>query len=183
MSITVPAEETSAPARVSWTERGELRTARWRSETGAPPPKRVVVADDQMKADMAFRLACEGTALLWRGDFQNARQLLLAMARRADRKPRKAATPKSPAEAFHLHRQAQSQRARTLGMLLLPFEADHTIRLRRAPDVQEACIEAYGEVDERYVASMRELLGLIGAHEWRKKGVEVAAIGGRIHPH
>jgi methylase of polypeptide subunit release factors len=34
-----------------------------------------------------------------------------------------------------------------------------------------------------YVASLRELLGLVGAHEWRKKGVEIAALGERIHPH
>jgi methylase of polypeptide subunit release factors len=27
------------------------------------------------------------------------------------------------------------------------------------------------------------LLGLIGAHEWRTRGIEIAAIGGRIHPH
>jgi methylase of polypeptide subunit release factors len=27
------------------------------------------------------------------------------------------------------------------------------------------------------------LLGLIGAHEWRTKGIEIAAVGGRIHPH
>ena len=33
------------------------------------------------------------------------------------------------------------------------------------------------------VASLRALLGLIGAHEWRTKGIEIAAIGGRIHPH
>jgi methylase of polypeptide subunit release factors len=30
---------------------------------------------------------------------------------------------------------------------------------------------------------LRELLGLIGAHEWRKKGVEIPVLGGRIHPH
>ena len=33
-----------------------------------------------MNADTAYRLACEGTALLWRGDYHNARQLLQAMA-------------------------------------------------------------------------------------------------------
>src|SRR5205823_6383434 len=33
------------------------------------------------------------------------------------------------------------------------------------------------------VVSLRGLLGLIGAHEWRIKGIEIAAIGGRIHPH
>mgnify|MGYP003352493047 CR=1 FL=1 len=31
---------------------------------------------------------------------------------------------------------------------------------------------------------MRELLGLNGAHEWRKKGVPVAALGGaHVHAH
>ncbi len=134
-----------------------------------------------MKADEAYRLACEGIALLWRGDFQNARQLQQAMARRIDRKPRKPAA--SPAEAFHFHRQFQSLRARVLGMLLLPLEADYSIPLRRAPDVREACTEAYGPGDSPSLVSLRELLGLIGAHEWRKKGVEIPALGARIHPH
>jgi hypothetical protein len=128
-----------------------MRSARWRSESGTPPPKRVVVGDDTITADAAYHLACEGTAILWRGDFQNARLLLQALARRTDRKPRKgpAAAAASSAEAFHLHRQTQSQRARTLGMLLLPFESDHTIPLRRAPDVRDACTEVYGAADER----------------------------------
>jgi methylase of polypeptide subunit release factors len=153
-----------------------------------PAPRRVVVADDRMSAEAAYRLACEGTAMLWRGDFQNARQLLQALARRADSKPvrRNRATsppPALPAEAFHLHRQAQSQRARTLAMLVLPFDADHSVPLRRAPDVRQACLEAYGPGDVSYVASLRELLGLIGAHEWRKNGIEIQALAARIHPH
>lgn len=170
---------------IKWHEAGIDQSARWRSESGAPPPRRVVIADDRMTADAAYRLACEGTALLWRGDFQNARQLLGAMARRADEKPRKPkAAPSTSTEAFHLHRQAISQRARTLGMLLLPFNSDHTIPLRRAPDVRLPCIQAYGPSDgQPYIASLRELLGLIGAYEWRKNGVEIPALGSRIHPH
>jgi len=166
---------------VNWTEADAPRSARWRSEGGAAPPKRVMVADDRITADAAYRLASEGTALLWRGDFQNARQLLQAMARRIDRKPRKAAS--SPLEAFNFHRQAQSQRARTLGMLLLPLEADFSMPLRRAPNVKEACAEVYGVGEEPSVVSLRELLGVIGAHEWRKKGVDIPALGERIHPH
>ncbi|MFJ5381091.1 methyltransferase [Cupriavidus sp. CER94] len=170
-----------------WTEDGAERSALWRSEAGLPPPKRVVIADDQTPADTAYRLASEGTALLWRGDFQNARQLLQAMARRVDRKPQRKARGAAPApasltESFHKHRLAQSQRARTLGMLLLPFEAGHVVPLRRAPDVQEACEQVYGKSDTPYVASMRELLGLIGAYEWRRKGVAIPVLGERIHP-
>jgi methylase of polypeptide subunit release factors len=143
----------------------------------------VVVVDDRITADAAFRLASEGTALLWRGDFQNARQLLQAMARRIDRKPRTAPAAPALGEAFHLYRQVQSQRARTLGMLLLPFDDGYRIPLRRAPDVMAACSEAYGPPDGPFVASLRELLGLIGAHEWRKAGVPVPALEARIHPH
>lgn len=178
---------------IHWTEAGVDHSARWRSESGMPAPKRVVIADDRTTADIAYRLACEGTAMLWRGDFQNARQLLQALARRVDHRPEKtskrakASAIVKPAvsttEAFHLHRQAQSQRARTLAMLLLPFDADYTIPLRRAPDVQLACNEAYGRGEEAFVASLRELLGLIGAHEWRRNGVEVGVLGQRVHPH
>lgn len=134
-----------------------------------------------MTADQAFRLASEGTALLWRGDFQNARQLLQAMARRVDRKPRKPAA--TLRDAFNQHRLAQSQRARTLGMLLIPFDAGHVIPLRRAPDVTTACTQAHGEAGEPCVMSLRELLGLIGAYEWRRNGVDIPALGARIHPH
>ena len=174
----------SAVASVTWTEDGVARSLRWQSEAGTAPPKRVIVADDRISADEAYRLACGGTALLWRGDFQNARALLQAVARRIERKPRKLPqATAAPAEAFHLYRLAQLQRARTLGMLLLPFEDDYRIPLRRAPDVQQACSEAYGPAAGPFVASLRELLGVVGAHEWRKKGVDVPALGARIHPH
>ncbi|MYS69676.1 methyltransferase, partial [Streptomyces sp. SID5926] len=33
------------------------------------------------------------------------------------------------------------------------------------------------------VVSLTELLGVIGAHQWRTKGVEVPALDARIHPH
>ncbi|MBK5206535.1 MAG: class I SAM-dependent methyltransferase [Polaromonas sp.] len=194
---------TSPPPTLHWMEAGEARSAHWRSERGAPPPKRVVLADDTTTADAAYRLACEGTALLWRGDFQNARQLLQALARRID-KPVKAskqarverkkaagsdASGVPAGQAFHLYRQAQSQRARVLGMVLIEFGADYSIGLRRAPDAKQACAEVWGAAGEEVacVASLRELMGVISAHEWRKKGVEIPALGkapnNRIHPH
>lgn len=166
-----------------WTDAaGVDHAARWRSEAGLPPPKRAVPADDRINADAAYRLTCEGTALVWQGDFQNARQLVQAMARRIDRKPKKAKAA-SGVDAFNLHRLAQSQRARTLGMLLIPLDADYTIPLRRAPDVRAACEEAYGPGGAPSVVSLRELLGVVGAHEWRKKGVPVPALGASIHPY
>ena len=174
---------------VRWTEAGEARCARWRSESGAPPATRVVIADDRTTAEEAYGLACQGTALLWRGDFQNARQMLVALATRADRRARRrdkaAATPPSasPAQAFHLYRQARAQRARTLSALLVPLDAEYGIPLRRAPDMRQACTEAYGPADGPSVVSLRALLGLVGAHEWRIKGIEIAALEGRIHPH
>ena len=178
---------------LEWVEQEQPRSARWRSESGSAPPRRIQLADDTMTADAAYRLASEGTGLLWRGDFQNARQLLQALGRRADRKPRQSgkaaqAQPLEAGDAFHRHRMAQGQRARILAMLLIGLEGDYAIKLRRAPDLRTACSEAWGPADgQPCVASLRELLGLVGAHEWRKKGVEIPSLGpapdNRIHAH
>jgi hypothetical protein len=121
-------------------------------------------------------------------DFHNARQLLVAMASRAERharKSRRGAGPPPPlcAHAFHLYRQAQAQRARTLGALLVALDEGYGIELRRAPDVRQACLEAFGPAQGCALISLRALRGVIGAHQWRLKGIEVPAAGGRIHPH
>src|SRR5690242_16147353 len=134
---------------IQWLDGGKAFEALWRSPNGTPPPTRVVVADGKMTADEAYGLACQGSALLWRGDFQEARQMLSALGNRADRPRRRPPTSTAtsmacPAEAFHLYRQAKSQRARTLNALLIPLSDDYTILLRRAPDIRQACAEAYG---------------------------------------
>ncbi len=181
-----------------WEEDHQSRSARWHSEAGTPAPTRVLPVDDTLPADTAWRLACEGTALLWRGDYQNARHLLEAMMRRTDRAPRHGSRKErdrlarsdrtaSLTETFHRHRLAQAQRARTLGMLLIPLEGDYAIPLRRAPDLRIAIGEAWGPADGTpAVVALRELLGIVGAHEWHKTGVEIPALGSgdqnRIHP-
>jgi len=173
---------------LEWTEAGTPRRARWRSEAGLPPPRRVLPVDDTVSAAQAVRFASEGTAMVWRSDFHNARQLLQAMGRRMERQTGRRAPAASPLEAFHQHRQRQGQRAGILGKLLIELDGDYGIALPRSPDLRQACSEAWGPPDgEPSVAALRELLGLVGAHEWRKKGVEVPALGpppdNRIHPH
>ncbi len=179
--------QVSTPPVIQWTENGAAGTAYWRSGNGTPP-SRVVAIDDRTTADEAYGLACQGTALLWRGDFQNARQMLIALANRADRQSRKprsipAAASTAAAAQFHRYRQARAQRARTLARLLVLLDGDYRLALRRAPDLREACLEAYGPSDGPTLVPLRAVLGLIGAHEWRTKGIDIPALGGRIHPH
>jgi len=45
---------------IRWNEAGEEKSARWRSESGMPPPKRVVIADDRMTADARAPPCCGG---------------------------------------------------------------------------------------------------------------------------
>jgi methylase of polypeptide subunit release factors len=192
----------SAHPPISWEEGDVTHECRWRSEKGTPPPKKLIIADDTLTADEAYRVACEGTGIIWRGDYQNAKQLLQAMSRRADKPSKKSIRNQKSAkkqqegliplakpmsEIFHKHRLTQSQRSRTLGMLLIQVNPDHSIPLRRAQDVSQACLAVYGKVTEPYVMSLRDLLGFIGSLEWRKNGMALDAIkdlgDGRIHPH
>ncbi|MEV6349316.1 class I SAM-dependent methyltransferase [Actinoplanes sp. NPDC051851] len=70
-----------------------------------------------------------------------------------------------------------------LGRLLVRLEDDYRLNLRRAPEVRQACAEAYGPASEPMAVSLTELLGVIGAHQWRTKGVKVPALDARIYPH
>jgi SAM-dependent methyltransferase len=177
---------------------GNVFCARWVSERNLAVPQKVQCADDTLTADQAYRLACEGNVFLWQSDFQNARQLIQALVRRVEKnaahKKNKAAKIGKPEieypQKFHLYRQFQAQRARILGSILIPLNPDYSISLRRAPDLKAACIQAWGEPidhDSMIVTSLRELMGIVGAYEWRKKGVEVAALSGlpcnRIFPY
>ena len=171
---------------VSWQENNKTHEATWHSEAGLDVPKKIVIANDETKADEAYKLACEGTALLYRGDFQNAKQLLQAMTRRVDRKPIKPAA--TMLEAFHQHRARQIQRASITNKLLIELKHGKC-DLKRAPDVQEAVLgalvvdEKRDKVPNNLLLSLRELLGMVGAHEWRKKGVYIDALQANIHAH
>jgi methylase of polypeptide subunit release factors len=185
---------------IHWEEGGQNYSAVWHSENGIAVHKKVVTANDTLTADDAYRMACEGVAILWKGDFQNARQLLQALVRRIDKPSKKSkragkrldksvesVVQKTAKDIFNQHRLVRSQRARILGMLLIQCNLDHTISLRRAPDISQACTEAYGNVTQSYVVSLRELLGVISAHEWRKHGLPILADGNGepiyVHPH
>ena len=179
---------------VQWQDNQTTRNTLWLSESNQPPPARIVMVDDQTTADEAYRFACEGTSMLWRGDFHNARQLLQALTRRIERteqrKASKAAKSAKPAvdtalipNLFHLQRLAQGQRARVLSRLLLELDAGYVSRLRRAPEFSEACTAAFGELDESCLLSFRDLQGALGAAQWREKGVPISALKLSIFPH
>lgn len=185
---------------VQWFEGETLHSARWLSESNHAPPARIVLVDDKTTADEAYRLACEGTSLLWRGDFHNAKQLLQALNRRIDRtnerseqrKIKKAAnkstadklvTPEAIPNLFHQQRQTQAQRSRILSRLLLELETGYVSKLRRAPDVSAACMAAFGQLDESCLLSFRDLQGALGAAQWREKGVPIESLGLSIFPH
>ena len=185
---------------VSWHSRaGDECSARLlTSAFSARVPARIEAVDDTLSADTAFRKASEGTALVWEGDFQNARQLLSALARRLDvRKQDRAAkagkanksragqvATQPPgaiqdASVFHAYRMAQSNRARILGMVWVVLDRHYQIELNRAPDVALACEQAFGQTTGRQVIALRELLGVVGAAQWREKGVAIAELGAK----
>lgn len=152
----------------------------WLSATSSAP-RRVGPADDRTTADDALRRIRAGEALLYAGDFRNARQLLAALGRRLTPRRSRDATP---AEAFRRERHRRREAHLLLNRLLVPVEAGWRIPLPRAPDVAEALAAALGPAPEGGgMLPLREILGAVGAHEWRKGGVPVAALGARVHPH
>lgn len=157
---------------------------RWLSENQQKTPKHLLVADDNMNADVAFKHVSQGNALVWQGDFQNARQLLQAIARRIDKRQQQKKLAEDITQAFHQVRQRQAQKAQMLGLLLLALDPNYVCTLRRAPDVSEACAQALGPSNAYpSLISLRQLQGAIGAYEWRRKGLFIPALNASIYPH
>lgn len=175
----------NTPTYVSWEQDGTTHKAVFSSSNAAKPPTRIQVVDDTLTAHDAHKMAAQGIGMLWRGDYHNARQLLSAMGRRAPDtgKPKRLRAQESTAERFYKYRQARTQRSRMLSMLMVPVEPGAVIALRRAPDITEAWHNAFGEVTETTVVTLQELLGAIGAQQWRANGLFVPALDAKIHPH
>jgi SAM-dependent methyltransferase len=140
----------------------------------SPPSHHAVPADEGLSADCALRRMSSGDALLWRGGYPAARQLLDAVSRRL---------PPPPSDDYAGYRAHRVRRARLLSLLYVPLDPGHVVPLRRAPDVREACTGVYGRLDVAAAVPLRELLGVVGAAEWRRTGITVPALGARIHPH
>ena len=137
---------------IAWEAGGVPAQALWQSEAGLPVPARVDCIDERISADAAWAQLAEGKALLWQGDWVNARNLLQALIRRAERRfdPRRGKTPATPAEAFARHREVLGQRAILLAGLLVPVTEltpprdgeqvqTRTVRFRTVGDITCTC--------------------------------------------
>jgi SAM-dependent methyltransferase len=167
-------------ATVAWRQGGVERKGTWLSPS-SPPPARAGEADDRTTAARALARVRGGEALVYTGDFQNARQLLAAMGRRLAGRPPAASDPSA---LYRAERERRRREHDLLGRLVVPIEAGLALPLRRAPDVAAALGEALGpDPGLPGLLPLRDLLGMVGAHEWRRRGVLVPALGARVHPH
>ncbi|RYE07971.1 MAG: class I SAM-dependent methyltransferase [Hyphomicrobiales bacterium] len=167
---------------LNWDTDKGTATLPWRAARPGKPPRRAVAADDRITADSAYRAVSQGTAIVWTGDYVNARQLLQAIARRIEGRKSAPNPGADPAARFHANRQAEAQRAAMLSLLLVPVE-NGRIALPRGPDAAEALADALGETPPRYLLPLRDAAAALSAAEWKKNGVPVAALDGqKIHP-
>lgn len=169
---------------LTWNEKGQTNSLPLLGFAHLATPKTLLLGDDYLKADEFYEQASEGAGFLWQGDFQNAKQILQAVQRRIE----KAANKKkeeglSPKDKFLRHRQSQVHKAQLLSRLFVEVSSDFSINLPRAPEVKQALTEVLGPQRQNFLLSLRELLGFIGAHEWRSKGVQIEYLNSKIFPH
>lgn len=187
---------------VTWERAGVSESAAWWTTNDRPVPKRTIAVDDRLTADEAVKHAAQGVAMLWLGDFHNAKQLLSAIDRRVAKGGKRAVSKTSgahegsgstetDAQEFYRLRQGRAQRSRMMSLILVPLEFDAAsnlmqLPLSRAPQVGAAVEFGYGprsaDGPDRAVVSLQELTGVLSAHQWYLNGVEVPSLGAKIHP-
>src|SRR5690606_7453071 len=179
---------------IAWQDtRGQHRQALWPSPLAAQPPRRLLAVNDTLSADAAFRHLTQGTALVWEGDYANARQLLQAIGRRLDKRDSKRSPSDDAAalnaeerrERFNRHRQQQAQRAALLNRFLLCMALDGSLPLPRAPETAPACVAAGYPLPlpGPFLLPLRALLGILGSWQWQQKGVPIDGLPAPLHVH
>lgn len=164
----------------------EQQRLEWRQENLLKPPLKAQTCQAG-NANALLQTARAGVASVWTGDFHQAKQLLAAMKKRLNAK-KQSNMPSAPlnsqqrAHLFHTHRMKMAQNSRLLNMLAVRVRPHLQLDLPRSPDVREALLDVYGEDNTHdFLLPLQQLLGLIGAYEWHKKGVDVAALSDKIH--
>jgi methylase of polypeptide subunit release factors len=192
--IPITPNQFAAEDLLTWEHDGVAGSAMWWSANDRVAPKKLVAVDDRLSTDQAMRYAAQGTAMLWLGDFYNAKQILSAIDRRlAKGRGRSAAQPVgTDAEEFYRIRQARAQRSRMMSLVLVPLTFDAQsgsaiVPLSRAPQIGPAVEFGYGHRhssgEEGAVVSLQELIGVQSAYQWFLNGVDVPALNAKIHPH
>jgi predicted RNA methylase len=167
----------------TWSAR--LDILRWASTTGVPRPRAEEVwrIGDETSATSALRLVGRGRYLLYRGHFVNAMQLLAAMRRRIATGPRPLARVRAPLDIYRAERERKRREHDVLGRLVVLLErVDYRPMLDGAAPLGEFGAQAWGPIEGPILVPLREWVGARGAREWYRKGVEVPALGGRVHP-
>ena len=153
---------------------------RFRSESDEAAPTRLVEVDDRLTADAALRQVRGGAFLLYTGDFHNAKQLLGAMGRRL---PSTYVRGASAGDRFRAERRARALEHDTLSRVLVALDDRWRLHLARAPDVAAVCGEVWGRAEGVTLVPLKTLLGMLGAAQWRSKGLAVPGLKGTLTPH
>ena len=124
----------------------------WKTEGDAAGPKSWVLIHHEVNAATALHWARQNVGMVWLCDFQNAKQLLVALQKRLEpRKPQHGVkptefdSPEASSQAFHVQRLHRSEHLKILSKLLIPIQSDYTIGLHRAPLVHDVLAAVWGQ--------------------------------------
>jgi methylase of polypeptide subunit release factors len=160
---------------IHWIEHGQNVQAIWGGDSRHPAPSHIQTIS-QISAEQALHLMRQNTALLWRGDYHQGKQLLAAIKKRVHSKARTHTD-------FHKHRLQQAQHSRLFQQLLVEIQPNGLLKNSRSPNVAAALNDVFGSPNQHtLLLPLHLLLGYIGAHEWHKAGVSIPALNGqKIH--
>ena len=175
------------PMEMKWVELPRLDRVEWRSSAGAPAPAdgNVVCAGDGLSGADAIRSVRLGQFLLCTGRYGGTRQLLTAIQHRAGWRRQKSERSSDPAAIFRAERCRRAAAHALLARIVVLLDgSDFRPRLAGAPALGPFGQQVWGPMPDRpLLVPLREWVGALGAREWYRKGIDVPALGAKVHPH
>jgi len=180
---------------ISWEQYTADEPVGWVSIHQWPRPGKLVLLQDSIAADAVMKLLRQGIHIVWEGDFHQGVQLLQTIKRRvAQRQVLPANTPMP--DGFHKIRMTRSQNARLMGQLLVRISTDWSLPLRRAPEIEQACVAALpalqasstialvdgNRLETPALMPLSQLQGIRSAYQWQKNGLFIRVLGEKVYP-
>lgn len=165
-------------------------TVDWNSEV-VDSPGEVVCVSDITKIEYTEKIVLEGKkSILWKGDYNIAKNFLFMLKlivesdKTSQDKPIIETANPDIALIFQDRRFALEKAIEVYSRVTVQFNQNYQfVGTKGSTSFFHAFVSAYSATNSKpFVIPLREVLGIIGAHEWRRTGIMIPCLDKKIFP-
>lgn len=165
-----------------WKENGKQQQCQWKSNACKTLPRNIIPLSHPIEVDDALKTMKDNIALLWKGDYEEGKRFYALIAKHFEVTYNVDFPKQAPLiDKFYHLRFMQQERIEVLSKFILSMRKDQGV-LQQKAKVRKACYWSLGEFREPYLLPLREVLGIMGAYQWKVTGILIPQLNKVLYP-